>query len=77
MNLHKKRTPFEFQIKELRQYMNHLDEKIDQYRKQGRDPGRLIENKARAANTIAQLKQAQKGNTIPCLKDRSPLRKQI
>ncbi|WP_139240266.1 hypothetical protein [Fodinibius roseus] len=63
---------FEPQIEELRQYMGHLDEKIATYRKQGRDPGRLIENKARAANTIAQLKQAQQGNTTPCLKGRSP-----
>lgn len=57
------------QIKELRQFMNHMDEKIRQYRKQGRDPGRLIENKARAAETIEQLKTAKNGDTKPLQKN--------
>jgi len=59
MNLHKKRQPFGFQIRELREYINHLDEKIARYEKQGRDPGRLIENKSRALSTIAELQTYQ------------------
>jgi Sec-independent protein translocase protein TatA len=65
MNLHKKDNPFSFQIKELQQYINHLDEKIRRYEKQNRNPSRLKDNKAKARETIEQLKQAQKSNTTP------------
>jgi hypothetical protein len=65
MNLHKKDNPFSYQVKELRQYINHLDEKIARYKKQGRDPSRLKDNKANARETIEQLKQAQTSNTTP------------
>jgi len=48
---------YEFQIKELREYVNFLDEKIVRYEKQGRNPERLKENKAHAIHTIAELEQ--------------------
>jgi hypothetical protein len=54
-----------FQIKELREYCNHLDEMIARYKKQGRDPSRLQDNKAKARETIEQLKQAQNSNSTP------------
>lgn len=56
---------FESQIKELRQYINHVDEQIRMYRKQGRNPERLQDNKARALQTIENLKQVETGNTRP------------
>ncbi|HKK44499.1 MAG TPA: hypothetical protein VJ964_03195 [Balneolaceae bacterium] len=59
MNLHKKDQVFAYQIRELRQYCNHLDEKIAMYEEQGRNPERLKENKARALSTIAELQQYQ------------------
>lgn len=65
MNLHKKDHAFAYQIKELRQYMNHLDEKIQRFEKQGRDSSRLKDNKAKARETIEKLKQTQNNNTKP------------
>ena len=64
-----KKHTFGFQIRELRQYCNHLDEKIQRYEKTGRDPSRLKDNKASARETIEHLKQAQNSNSLPCLTD--------
>lgn len=61
---------FEHQIKELRQFINAMDEKIARYKKQGRNPERLLDNKARARKTIEQLKQAENSNSVPLLNDR-------
>lgn len=58
---------FEHQIKELRQFINAMDEKIARYKKQGRNPERLLDNKARARKTIEQLNRPKTAIVYPCL----------